>query len=655
MNRAYSLLEIKALDDEKRIISGMATTPEPDRVGDIVEPLGATYAAEIPFLWQHQHDKPVGVARLGKATRAGIPFTAEFPVINEPGPLKDLVDMAWQSIKAKLVRAVSIGFRAVEYKQLDSGGLRFTKTEIFELSGVTIPANASATISTVKSLDSAMRAATGISAGEGDGFAAPTPGVSGKSAINLKPEKSGVTTMSQTVQEQLDQAKAKLSDLQGKMTGMMTKAADEGTTLDAAEADTYDEIAASATAVEGHIKRLEALVKSMPATAKAVDGSSGAAASASRGGQPVQVKNTQKLEPGIRFARFALCMAKAHGNIMQAQAIGASQYPDDEAVNLRLKAAVEAGTTLDSTYAAPLVRAENFEGDFVEFLRPQTIIGKFGTDGIPGLRRIPFNVRIAGQTSGGQGYWVGEGAPKPLTAFDFNAIELRWAKVANIAVLTEELIRFSNPSAEMLVRQALADALIARLDIDFIDPGKAAVANVSPASITNGVTPVVSSGTDAEAVRTDLKALWAGYIANNINPTGAVYIMSATTALALSLMQNPLGQSEFPGLTMRGGTLLGVPVIVSEYVAGDTTGAMVILANATDIYLADDGGVAIDASREASLQMLDNPTNNSATATGTSVVSMFQTNSVALRAERYINWAKRRPQAVAYLTGVNWA
>ena len=29
--RAYSLLEVKAYDDEKREITGIATTPEPDR------------------------------------------------------------------------------------------------------------------------------------------------------------------------------------------------------------------------------------------------------------------------------------------------------------------------------------------------------------------------------------------------------------------------------------------------------------------------------------------------------------------------------------------------------------------------------------------------------------------------------------------------
>jgi len=64
--------------------------------------------------------------------------------------------------------------------------------------------------------------------------------------------------------------------------------------------------------------------------------------------------------------------------------------------------------------------------------------------------------------------------------------------------------------------------------------------------------------------------------------------------------------------------------------------------------------VMVDMSREASLQMLDNPTNNSATGTATSMVSMFQTNSVAFRAERTLNWAKRRASAVAVLSGVNW-
>lgn len=152
-NRAYSVLQIKSVDSEERLITGMATTPETDRMGDIVDPMGAKFAKSIPLLWQHQHDKPVGSAEFGKATKSGIPFTASIAKVSEAGPLKDLVDMAWQSVVAKLVRGVSIGFRALEYSFMDAGGIRYSETEIFELSLVTIPANASATIQTIKSMD----------------------------------------------------------------------------------------------------------------------------------------------------------------------------------------------------------------------------------------------------------------------------------------------------------------------------------------------------------------------------------------------------------------------------------------------------------------------------------------------------------------------
>ena len=70
-------------------------------------------------------------------------------------------------------------------------------------------------------------------------------------------------------------------------------------------------------------------------------------------------------------------------------------------------------------------------------------------------------------------------------------------------------MRFSNPSAEALVRQDLINTIVQTMDKDFVDPTKAASAGVSPASITNGVTPVVASGTDADALKADFKKLVA--------------------------------------------------------------------------------------------------------------------------------------------------
>jgi HK97 family phage major capsid protein/HK97 family phage prohead protease len=649
MNRAYSIMTVKAVDEDRRVIRGTATTPSPDRVGDIVEPLGVSFKNPMPLLWQHKNDKPVGLVRFDKPTKDGITFEAELPTIEEPGALKDRIDEAWQSVKAGLVAAVSIGFRAVEYAFLDDGGIRFVKSEVYELSLVTIPANADATISLIKSIDAPVLAATGNEPKDSD--RPVPPGVTGKTTHKtvklVKPE--GRKPMAKSLAEQISAFEATRVAKAARMEEIMDAAAESGETLDAEQEQEYDTLAGEVKSVDAHLKRLRDMETVKAVSAKPVNGVKTTDDGANvRAGT---VKAPKQLEKGIEFAQFAICLGAAKGNLMQAEQIAKSRFGDNEALNISLKAAVNAGTTTDATWAAPLVDTyQRFAGDFVEFLRPQTVIGRFGANGVPSLRRVPFNISIVGQTSGGAGYWVGEGKPKPLTKFDFNEVTLRWAKVANIAVITEELLRFSNPSAEALVRDQLAAALIAKLDVDFLDPAKAAVANVSPASITNGVTPIASSGNDADAIRADVQALFAAYIAANMTPASGVWIMSATTALALSMLTNPLGQPEFPGVTMNGGTFWGMPVIVTEY----TPDGYVILANASDIFLADDGQVVIDASREASLQMDDAPTNASNPATATTVVSMFQTNSVAIRAERWINWQKRRPQAVQVLSGVAW-
>lgn len=665
--RGYSLFTIKSVDEDKRTMTGIATTPATDRVGDIVEPKGAQFELPIPFLWQHDHSKPVGWVTNARVSAKGIEVVIEMAKELEPGVLKDRLDEAWQSIKSGLVRGLSIGFRGLESADITgTWGQRFTKWLWLELSAVTIPANGEASIQTVKSIDLEQRAS------HGDKPARPvvridtSPGASGNSS-KAKPKPQEGNDMN--IAEMIKNLEAQKLQKTTRLNEITNKAMDEGRGKDAAEKEEFDTLRDEVKAIDGELVDLRELEALNVTKATPVNGTP-TMVSASAARSPATVKNTQILEPGIEFARFVMCQVAARGDAVKALTLAKAHYPQmdrvvkalDMQANSRgiaelIKADVAAGTTLQTTWAAPLVDYQNFAGDFVEYLRPQTIIGKFGTGGVPSLNRIPFNIRITGQTSGGSGYWVGEGKPKPLTKFDFNAVELRWAKVANIAVLTEELIRFSDPSAERLVRDALADALRARLDIDFIDPDKAAVANVSPASITNGVVAISSTGNTAAAIRQDLRNLWAPFIAANNPPTSAVYIMSATTALALSLMMNDLETAPlFPGLTMNGGTFNGVPVIVSEYLDNDggSGGSIVILANARDIWLADDGGFTIDASREASLQMLDNPTNDSGVPTPTTSVSMFQTNSVAIRCERYINWQKRRTSAVAWLDGVNW-
>lgn len=151
-NRAYSFLAVKSIDEDKRIISGVATTPTVDRIGDIIDPMGVKFSNPMAFLWQHRHDQPIGNVKFEKPTKDGIDFEAHIASTDEPGTLKDRLDEAWQSIKMGLVRAVSIGFRPIEYAFMETGGIRFTECEVYELSAVTIPANADALIQHIKSV-----------------------------------------------------------------------------------------------------------------------------------------------------------------------------------------------------------------------------------------------------------------------------------------------------------------------------------------------------------------------------------------------------------------------------------------------------------------------------------------------------------------------
>ena len=668
MDRAYGFLQVKSLDDEKRVLTGIANTISTDRQDDIVVPKGAQFNLPIPFLWQHDSSQPIGKVTKATVTGGKIEVEVQLAKVDEPGQLKDLLDYAWQSIKAGLVQGLSIGFKGMEVEDIEgTWGMRFTKWLWLELSAVTIPANGECSIQTIKSIDKVNRAASGISDSP---VVRLKPGVTGRQTTPT-PKDSTMKTVSEQITDLQNARAAKAA----RMSEVTTKSMTEGTTLDAAEGEEFDALALEIKQIDVDLARLTTLKAIQAAAATSVgDGASTQTASAARGGFAT-VRTPVKSAPGIDFARWAMCLGKAHGNLEMAAALAKEHYGQIENVNmafkgmremglntffksLMTKAAVPAATSTDATYGGPLMAYVQFAGDFVEFLRPQSIIGKFGTTqngvAIPDLNHIPFNVHIRGQTSGGAGYWVGQGQAKPLTRTDFNDTYLGFTKLANIAVLTEELMRFSDPAAETLIRNMLAGAIVQRMDADFIDPTNAGVANVKPASITYGATTVASTGAAVDNIRQDIDALWNTAAVANLPMDSAVYITDARTARRISLLQTSLGQPQFAGVTMRGGALDGVPIIVSNNVPTPTAGSIIVLAFASEIWLADDGQVSLAASTEASLEMNSAPTSNATTPTAVQMVSMFQTDSVALRAERYINWAKRRTQAVAYVTGVNY-
>jgi len=670
--RGFARFVVKKADQASRIIEGVASTPTPDRMGDIVEPKGAKFVLPLPLLWQHDARKPVGQVLEAKATDEGIWFRAQIESHDEPGALKDRLDEAWHSVVKGLVRAVSVGFNATEPPEfMRNGGYRFTAWEWFELSLVTIPANAEATIDGIKSAVKAVRKSAAVRQRQEvlrTSADQSLPGVSGSS----KPKHPrGQSTMAKSTAERIRELEDGIEAHQKRMQEIMEEADGEERDLDADETKEFDEESSKKDLLEARLVRLKSAYgvdrASDPATPKGVlrrvtptDGGSSENASRNRGGLTVPAEAKQTEEKGLGFARLVMSFAMAKGNHAAAAEIAKQRYGADsvttKSMQLIAKAAVAGGAVGDPSWAGPLAEPQNLVTEFVDYLRPQTIIGKFGANGIPSLRRVPFNIKVPAQTSGGAAAWVGEGRPKPVTSFSFEQYTLRFNKVASIAVISQELVRHSSPSAELMVRNALGEAVIARLDSDIVNPSITETTDVRPPSLNNGAQTYVSLGIDADAVRADIKRLVSFFITNNIPTTSLVLVMRQAQALSLSLMRTNLGVKEFPDMTMNGGMLEGIPVIASQYVPQGVVTAVC----ADEVYLADDGGVSIEMSTEASLQMDTAPTNaitdgaSPPAPVATAMVSMFQTNSLAILAERIITWKRRRTAAVAYQTATGW-
>ncbi len=633
-SRCYSLLEIKSVDDATHIIEGIASTPTPDRMQDVVELDGMSFTLPMPFLYQHNSRQPIGRVISAKKTGDGLAIKAQIagdigiPFITE----------AWQLIKAGLVPGLSIGFRAIEeaYNR-ETGGYHFIKTELYEISAVTIPANAECNIQTVKSADALLLAASGRT----------QKTVRLDSTRNLPGDTGspGRHRMKKTIAEQIASLEAKRAANEARIDEIINKAIEDGRTREDAEVEECETLEAENVRLLKDITAFKKREKDLIANATAVtreNTSDGERASATRGGgsgggsSVIQVRSN--LPKGTTFSRWVMAQVEAKGDKYRAPEIAKQFWPDQPEVELILRAGVNAGTTTHATWASPLIpAAQTMTEEFYDLLRPMSIIGR-----IPGLNRVPANIIVPVQTGGGTGNWVGETLPKPVSALAFTTATLRWGKAVVMTVLSEELIRFSNPKAEELVRNSIAKDLAAFEDAQFVGNTIESV-NVSPAGIRWNAPTSAASGVTAAAFLTDFKTAIATFIAANYDLSKLVILMSSTVALNVSTLKDSLGNFIYPMLNMQtGGSILGIPVIVSEAVSTN-----IIFLNASEILLADDGGITIDASNQASILMDDAP---NASPTTTSLVSLYQRNLVAIKAEHFLTWKKVRSTTAYFLS-----
>lgn len=166
--RLYSLLEVKAIDADRREFTGTASHSSLDRVGDrvLTDHHNVKFTLPVPVLMHHRHDLPVGHIVAATPGRDGIAITGRIAKPdNAEGVLAQRCQEAIDSLRSGVIRGLSIGFLPLESKPIrDAKGLttgrEWTLWEWTETSLVVCPANVNCTVHTIKSLDeAAMHAA----------------------------------------------------------------------------------------------------------------------------------------------------------------------------------------------------------------------------------------------------------------------------------------------------------------------------------------------------------------------------------------------------------------------------------------------------------------------------------------------------------------
>ena len=431
------------------------------------------------------------------------------------------------------------------------------------------------------------------------------------------------------------------------------KAADEGRTLSTEEQAAVDAAQVEIDAIDADIARIEKMLETEAKGAEPVN--KGAALpghvfrSASGGEAP-------KAEKGIAFAQYVRTLAQAGGNKHVAAQIAEKQAKDgtiDQRVALYAKAAVSGATTDNGPWAGNLVHDPGVVAqDFVDYLRDRTILGQFGQNGLPSLRPGVEGVPVDAQASAASAGWVEEGGAGPVTSWTYNTRKLQAFKLMALCVASNELLRKASSAADVMLRDELARAVGEKEDSTFISTAAASAG--SPAGILKGASSQVSDATVGASASAKFEADFAYLVQKMISAkipfASMVILMSTSNAFALSRIRDPNGNYVYPNIGMKGGSVSGVPVLVSDYV-GDT----VVLLAAGEIYLVNGAGVDIRMSDQASIEMSDAPTGNSKTPTGASLVSMFQTDSQAFLVTESIGWERRRDKGVAYVTGADYS
>ena len=601
-----------------------------DRYGDIVDARGwdlRNFKRNPIALFGHSASFPIGTWSNVRVEGGKLLARLNLAARGTSQRLDELIGLVEQGI----LRAVSVGFRPVEWEPIDKdkpyGGQRYTKQELLETSLVSVPANPAA-VALAKSLNLSPET---MSLAFGEQAGVRQRAISGLGGNASKPPVTQRQTPMTTLSERIEAAE---SDLTAKRDRLVQLSG-----IDDPDLDAIDELNTQVDHVERTIKTLRASEQKIGLTATP--------------NAPAIIRNPLgrmgKDVTGLDLlVRAAVVRGVAHFGNKSVDQVLHERYNGHEPTALIVKADQTIGTTTVSGWASEVVQTAY--ADFLQALTPFSIYPALRSRGIglsfDGIGTVSIPSRTAGGAGGG---FVAEGSPIRVGRITTAATTMTPKKLGVIVPFSRELAKRSTPAIEALVRQAILEDTAAILDAALLDA--TAVSTARPAGLLNGVSAAASGygGGDYAAVLADFKALMAPFFAANAADNITV-VMNPAQGLAMSMMPGPDG--------VIGSFMTAIQGRVNFVESTSATAARLIAIRNSDFATALGDMPEFDVSEQATVHMEDTTPLEIVSGTGPTtadpVRSFFQTATIGVRMLMDVSWKMRRSGMVQWIDGTSY-
>lgn len=357
---------------------------------------------------------------------------------------------------------------------------------------------------------------------------------------------------------------------------------------------------------------------------------------------------------GEGFARYVKYIVAGRNDKQKAADLARKMGDEDiaQAIEKSVEKAMSAGDPTGGGFLVP----EQFSQDVIELLRPSGAVRSMGPETLPmptGVMRIP---KI---TSGATASYTGENTNATKSEVQTGQITLQNKKLISLVPMSNDLVRFSSPQADTIVRNDMIRAMAQREDQAFIrDDGTSATPKGLKNWIASGNKFTANSSVSLDNTTNDLgkalEKLMAANVPLVINGTQSVaqpidvrpgWLFSPRTYRYLTTVRLTNGPYAFRD-EMLAGRLWGFPYRVTSQIQETLQSA----GNQSEVYF---GGFAYAIIGEA-LGLIVDASQEAAYHDGSAVVSAFSQDQMVVRVIAEHDFALRYDVGFALIEGVKW-